>query len=267
MIRVLAIAMALFGSPALAASSDWSALEPGRIRLIISGTDAQGRIEGGIEVELPAGWKTYWRTPGDAGFPPRFDFSGSTNVGSLDIRYPYPERSEDSGFVSLVYYDHVVFPFTVTRADEEASVDLEMQALLGVCEKVCVPASARVTLSDVTGEEDIRSATTLRAYAMSVPSKIGSTLHVAATSQVGDDTILEILVPEGTSDLIVEGAPGAYLSQPERLSEDRFSLTLSPKQVAQSEALRFLVIGDGRADEGMLSADARKALDAAPQPQ
>ena len=38
----------------------------------------------GIEIRLAPGWKTYWRYPGDSGVPPRFDFSGSRNVKSVD---------------------------------------------------------------------------------------------------------------------------------------------------------------------------------------
>ena len=57
---------------------------PGRRRAIAKAYLA------GIEVELAEGWKTYWRMPGDAGVPPMFDWSKSTNTAAIrfSIRHP-----------------------------------------------------------------------------------------------------------------------------------------------------------------------------------
>ncbi len=49
-------------------------------------------LRAGIELRLATGWKTYWRYPGDSGVPPRFDFSKSTNVKSVTVRWPAPHR-------------------------------------------------------------------------------------------------------------------------------------------------------------------------------
>ena len=42
----------------------------------------------GIEIRLDPHFKTYWRTPGDIGLPPSFDWSGSENVRSVEVRWP-----------------------------------------------------------------------------------------------------------------------------------------------------------------------------------
>ena len=76
---------------ALAARSDWAAADQAQLRLLLSHA-AAGPIEGGIEISLEPGWYTYWRTPGDAGVPPVFDFGGSRNVASVEVLYPAPER-------------------------------------------------------------------------------------------------------------------------------------------------------------------------------
>ena len=59
---------------------------------LIAGTVQQERgassFRAGIELTLQPGWKTYWRYPGDSGIPPRFDFSGSTNVQSATVAWP-----------------------------------------------------------------------------------------------------------------------------------------------------------------------------------
>ncbi|MCX8508161.1 MAG: protein-disulfide reductase DsbD family protein, partial [Rhodobacteraceae bacterium] len=33
-----------------------------------------------LRLTMAPGWKTYWRAPGDAGIPPRFDWTGSANL-------------------------------------------------------------------------------------------------------------------------------------------------------------------------------------------
>ena len=54
------------------AATDWIDGPKADVRLI-SATTAVGdrdKIPLGIEVRLDDGWKTYWRSPGDAGIPP-----------------------------------------------------------------------------------------------------------------------------------------------------------------------------------------------------
>ena len=36
-----------------------------------------------LQISLAPGWKTYWRQPGDTGIPPKFDFTGSSNLDVL----------------------------------------------------------------------------------------------------------------------------------------------------------------------------------------
>src|SRR3974390_3485644 len=52
-------------------------------------------LQAGIEIKMPAGWHTYWRYPGDSGVPPRFDFSDSDNVASVQGLYPTPPAFTD----------------------------------------------------------------------------------------------------------------------------------------------------------------------------
>ena len=62
-------------------------------------------MRGGIEIKLQPGWKTYWRYPGDSGVPPRFDFSGSDNLGRAKVLYPAPHLFTDETGNSLGYKD------------------------------------------------------------------------------------------------------------------------------------------------------------------
>ena len=75
-----------------ASASAWSRNDHASVRLV-SATEATGTAETlrlGLQFDLAPGWKIYWRSPGDAGFPPRIDWSGSQNLGSADMRWPAP---------------------------------------------------------------------------------------------------------------------------------------------------------------------------------
>ena len=96
--------------PAAAAdkSSRWDGDARSAIRLI-AGTRGAGDavIPAGIEIKLKPGWHTYWRYPGDAGIPPHFDFQGSQNVKSVEVRWPAPKRLPE-GSVMTIGYDRDV---------------------------------------------------------------------------------------------------------------------------------------------------------------
>src|SRR4051812_8703909 len=89
--RALACLMPLLAAAgsatAGAGSSDWAAGNNSRARLL------SGNGIAGVEVQMPDGWKTYWRSPGDAGgVPPSFDWSKSSNLESAQVLYPAPKR-------------------------------------------------------------------------------------------------------------------------------------------------------------------------------
>ncbi len=66
---------------------------------LIAGSQPAGAavIRAGIEIKLKPGWHTYWRYPGDAGVPPRFDFQGSKNVKAVEVLWPAPQRIPEAG--------------------------------------------------------------------------------------------------------------------------------------------------------------------------
>ena len=70
-------------SPARALESPWVTGAQADTRLLADHA-ANAPVRAGVEIKLKAGWKTYWRYPGDAGVPPRFDWSGSENLAADD---------------------------------------------------------------------------------------------------------------------------------------------------------------------------------------
>jgi DsbC/DsbD-like thiol-disulfide interchange protein len=142
---------------ALALESEWHDAGHAQVRLI---ADAGGDgPRAGVEVRLAQGWKTYWRYPGDAGVPPRFDWSGSENLQAANIGWPAPAIfTDESGSKSIGYHDRIIFPVAVTPADVGQPIRLHLKLDFAVCEKLCVPAQAEATLTIPVESGDLSEA-------------------------------------------------------------------------------------------------------------
>src|SRR5690242_3663265 len=139
-----ALALAVLGAPALADpfSTDWAYAPKSEARLIAASRDLAG-----FEIALSPGAITYWRNPGDAGLPPTLDFSASDNVASVIPLFPAPSRiAEADGGEAFGYEGGVVFPLRVKPRDPAKPVTLRLNADFAVCERVCLPAKARLAL-------------------------------------------------------------------------------------------------------------------------
>jgi DsbC/DsbD-like thiol-disulfide interchange protein len=131
-----------------AAASPWTELHASRVRLVASHAGAPGGARlAGIQLEMDDGWKTYWRMPGDAGVPPQFDWSGSTNAADIKVRYPAPTRMREAEGQVIGYKHAVLFPAEVTPKDPTKPVGLRLALELGVCREICVPAVATLDLA------------------------------------------------------------------------------------------------------------------------
>lgn len=93
-----------------------------------------------IEINLQTGWKTYWRAPGAAGIPPNFSFVGSKNLADVKFKWPSPILFGDTDIWSVGYKNRLILPMIVTPQDQNKPIDLNLQADIGICDIVCVPA-------------------------------------------------------------------------------------------------------------------------------
>src|ERR1700735_2524826 len=93
--------------------SPWQKDGHSAVRLL-AGSRSGSVLLGGIGFQLQPGWKRYWRTPGDSGVPPRFDFSKSDNVEAVTVLWPAPTKFDDgAGGNSLGYHDQIVLPLRI----------------------------------------------------------------------------------------------------------------------------------------------------------
>ena len=137
-------------------ASPWQRDGHSAVRLL-AGSRSGAVLLGGIAFQLQPGWKTYWRTPGDSGVPPRFDFSKSDNVEAVTVLWPAPMKFDDgAGGHSLGYKKQVVLPLRIVAKNADKPVTLRADISYAVCEKLCIPveANAELAFTSVASTED-----------------------------------------------------------------------------------------------------------------
>lgn len=134
------LALALTAAPAAATTQDDVLSASLRTGWQMEG----GRHMAALDLTMAPGWKTYWRSPGDAGIPPSFDWSGSRNVKSVRIHWPAPKVFELNGMQTIGYHEQLVLPLEVTPTDPAQPVSIAVKVDLGVCDKICLPASVEL---------------------------------------------------------------------------------------------------------------------------
>ncbi|MEX0808333.1 MAG: protein-disulfide reductase DsbD domain-containing protein [Dongiaceae bacterium] len=142
------------GDGARAASSDWFETPEGAVRLVTA-VDATGTLESipaGIEFRLEPGWKTYWRSPGDAGYPVSVDWEGSQNLGTATLAWPAPHRFTLFGLDTFGYGDAVLLPVAVTPATPGEPLALRADVSYLLCEEICIPFETVLALDLPAGE-------------------------------------------------------------------------------------------------------------------
>ncbi|WP_160300131.1 protein-disulfide reductase DsbD domain-containing protein [Devosia limi] len=138
------------------------------MRLLSSGVvKADGTSLIGLEVNMPADTKTYWRVPGDTGIPTELSFTGSTGVGGHQILWPYPMRDETEDYLDYVYYGPTLLPIEL-RVDD-AAARIEVSVVMGVCSDICIPAQAEFSMPVAEGGKDMPNALRIKQAAALAP--------------------------------------------------------------------------------------------------
>lgn len=248
-------------------ASPWDGDARSAVRLI-AGARPSGQgapLRAGVEIRLKPGWHTYWRYPGDAGVPPRFDFAGSQNVKTVEVLWPAPRRLPEAGLDTIGYDRDLILPLQVTPQDEGKPVRLRVKVGYAICEKLCVPADSKAELA-LTGGPGAQDAALTAAEAR-VPRKaaLGAAAALAVRAIRREDgggrprVVVDMAVPAGASvDLFAEGPtpewslplPAPVDGAPAGLRRFMFELDGAPPGVAYGGAVISLTaVTDGDAIE------------------
>jgi DsbC/DsbD-like thiol-disulfide interchange protein len=198
-------------------ASAWDGDGRSAVRLIAASTAPSARVRAGVQITLKSGWHTYWRYPGEAGVPPRFDFTGSRNVQSARVLWPAPQRISEHGLTAIGYTKDVLLPLSVVPQTEKDPLILSLAVDYAICERLCVPAQGRVQL-DLTHASASYNGM-LAGAQLRVPKKreLGEGSSLAIRSVRRDPhwplprVLVQIAAPAGTdADLFVEGPTPAW---------------------------------------------------------
>ena len=222
----LAVSAVLALLPRLAAAesgaSDWVKAEAGAVRLIAAGTAAGSAsvIDAALQFRLEPGWKIYWRTPGDAGYPPKIDWTGSDNIGAPVLSWPAPKRFVLAGLQNYGYSGAVVLPLGVPVLRPGEPVRLAATVDYLACAKLCVPMQASLALTLPAGPADpspfVHDIVRAKALVPGDGARHGLTL---AAVEAEESRALRLTVtaaqPFDHPDAFIEGLEGAAFEQPQ----------------------------------------------------
>ncbi|MDP6109176.1 MAG: protein-disulfide reductase DsbD family protein, partial [Rhodospirillales bacterium] len=180
------------------ASSETLETDQTSLRLIAAseGAGEARSLTLGLHFKLKPGWKVYWRSPGDAGYPPSVEWSGSENFSKADMLWPAPHRFSVLGLETLGYKDEVVYPITYVPAQPGAPVKAVANVDYLTCNDICIPYQAKLTLELAAVQASpSQYAHLINRYAVQVPGD--GAAHGVSVDKLevigrGKDTLLRV---------------------------------------------------------------------------
>ena len=179
----------------------------------------------GLSIKHAPHWHTYWKNPGDSGYPTKITWQLPAGYGVSEFDWPTPKRIATGPIVNFGFDGDVLLPLTVsvpTTAAVGDSVKLTGKAEWLVCKDVCIPEEGDVSLILLISKETLPgpSAPRFAAARVATPGDASAwkaTLHtipnaakevwldVVAPANAGKLSALDVFpVPEQVSDPSVQ---------------------------------------------------------------
>ncbi|MFK8035575.1 MAG: protein-disulfide reductase DsbD domain-containing protein, partial [Hyphomicrobiales bacterium] len=225
--RLLFALLSLFWVSVVNAASSEEFSNPALTARLISVEDGvapnAGTLSLGLNLELAEGWKAYWRSPGEVGFPPEVDWTGSQNLEAAEILWPAPERFTAFGIENFGYYDRVVLPIQVALTKTGQPTLLKANVTLLTCSDICVPHDFDLTLAIPAGIGiDTQAASLITDFARKVPE---------------GPAVSDILITSATIDyeaLVVTASSPTSFRSPDVFPEMGFAFTFGKPDIRVS---------------------------------
>ncbi len=219
----LALAALTLAGPLAARSPD----DMVRVSVLPGWRDADGTHMAALRFEMADGWKTYWRAPGEAGIPPRFDWRGSRNLGAVEILWPTPQQTTTNGMRTIGYEHDLILPVRLTPARAGEPITLSADLEIGICSDICVPVDTWVhldlPLDGGTRDPRIAAALAARPYT-SAEAGVGRVTCAVAPIEGGLRVVAEIDMKRmGTQEMVVieTDNPDLWVAQSETVRQGR----------------------------------------------
>src|SRR5215469_13605732 len=222
--------------------SDVDAIRPGQ----------QFRL--GVLYRLEPGWHIYWKYSGDSGLPTKIEWRLPPGVKIHDLQWPLPVRDKEPGDLEVFDYTGETLLFATVEAPDPLPVGpiaIGAKTDWLVCQSLCIPGSAQLTLNLNSGTSSVSNATQIfDRYAAQVPrplakgvqaqfSRAGKNFEITVSGVSNGDAIDFYPVPP--SDAVVGHVTrnGLKLSLP---------IGSETKPLDQMEGI--LVVGSGENRQG-----------------
>lgn len=203
LLKIFLLALLAAGSNAFAAATQT------RVDLLLDHEAAKPgqTIVAGVRLQMPEGWHTYWRNPGDSGKATEIKWHLPDGITAGDIQWPVPEKFESEGFYTYVFHDTVVLrvPLTIAADAKPGPVEIRAKVDWLECQKTCIPGSANIAAQLTIGNQAQKSADAgiVDSWEKQLPA-ISHSVAVSATWQNETNTdqrtlVLNVKSPNGVA--------------------------------------------------------------------
>ncbi len=230
-------------------SSRWIIDQYTKSRLFVGGYDAQKKLlRLGWQVNLKAGWKTYWRSPGDAGLPPRWTWGDNRNIRHIAVSWPEPKLLNIFDMDTYIYDHQVILPIDVAVSDMDKPTFIALDLEYMICEDICIPKEGRYHL-EIPAFQDIEVSlfqkALLERYTGLVPVRISGEDTVVRVDDARKDTLLIHLAENiaNVEDIIIEGPEGMMFGRASAEGNNRFSVPYNAPQPLEGVTLTLTLLG------------------------
>jgi thiol:disulfide interchange protein/DsbC/DsbD-like thiol-disulfide interchange protein len=154
----------------------------------------------GLLLRMAPHWHTYWKFSGDAGLPSEIKWTLPPGWKAGEIQWPIPLKLKDPGDIQTYGYENEVLllqEITPPASLADSSVKLSAEASWLVCEKLCIPGSAKLQIElPVATQAAPANEELFSRYRRSLPQNWPESRVASATwSRSGSELLLTVESP------------------------------------------------------------------------
>lgn len=198
----------------------------------------------GLRAQIAPGWKTYWRSPGVAGYGINLNWEGSKNIKSVQVLWPFPHHIHTQIGQVNGYEGDIIFPLVISVIDPAQPVHVSVFVDMLVCDEVnCLPVMQLLTLVLAAGAKSGSPESTMLQQAMSkIPQREGgqtlNTLRIQSVEIGGADNlppILQVVLSKTKGTFSKEDLPELFLEMKDMVVDaPQISLSKDKKTIQYS---------------------------------
>ncbi|BCW90554.1 Thiol:disulfide interchange protein DsbD [Alphaproteobacteria bacterium SO-S41] len=151
--RLPVLFVAALAAAGLAGAQDTAPAHPLNVQASLvaetEGVQPGDTVTVALRFQIREHWHTYWINPGDSGEATTLDWTLPEGVTAGPLQFPYPQRIQVGPLVNFGFSDTVLHLTDIKVPDNATvgqSIPLKAHAVWLVCDDICVPEEASVSL-------------------------------------------------------------------------------------------------------------------------